>query len=66
MSAPVLTISPEQAQAMLRFMSTAQILGQDAPVFMECVFALQMIATHKEEPSQPADDQKPNSVDHSS
>lgn len=54
MSAPIVSISPEQAQAMLRFLSAAQIVGQDAPLFMECVFSLQMIATYKEEAPAPA------------
>jgi hypothetical protein len=38
-------LSAPQAQAILQFMSRSQISGAEAPAFMECVIALQMIAS---------------------
>lgn len=34
----------EQAKAILQFLSRVQINGAEAPVFMECVMALRLIA----------------------
>lgn len=42
------SLTTAQAQALLKFLLNTQIIGSDAPQFMECVFALQMIAGHQE------------------
>lgn len=38
-------LSSAQANAILQFLARAQIVGADAPTFMECVMALRMIVS---------------------
>jgi len=42
-------LTSEHAGALLKFLSNTQIIGQDAPLFMQCVFALQQIANPNQE-----------------
>ncbi len=37
-------LNVEQAHAIMTFMQRAQIMGSEAPAFMQCMFALKMIA----------------------
>lgn len=37
-------LSPGHARALLKFLSTSQVVGAEAPAFMECVAILRQIA----------------------
>jgi hypothetical protein len=44
------TLSYEQVQAILKFMANVQLVGADAPLFLDCVGALQRVATSMSPP----------------
>lgn len=58
------TLSAAQAQAILKFLSSAQLNGVEAPAFMECVMALRMIASTPPEPVSPTVVEAANATDH--
>lgn len=46
-------LTREHAVAILKFLSTAQIIGGDCPAFMECIGILRMIATAEQKADAP-------------
>jgi hypothetical protein len=48
------SLTPGQAQTILRFMASVQLIGSDAPTFMQCLEVLGRIAKGAtDEPTEP-------------